>query len=210
MNAPLTNTILLPSTFSLKPFRTRTFNIILYPEWDSFYDILLNLQNLPSELSVLSPLHDLDVHPDGTFKKEHYHFYIKLPNAVWSTSLCGKTGLPHQYKLIEPSHNFRTSVRYSIHYDNPEKAQYRYEEIWTNAPDILPTYFLDNKSDVYTDVVAATELNVLRDVVSSFDNEVDFMTWCYNNGYRKIYRETKYQWHFYFYDLKHGRSAENK
>ena len=54
--------------------RTRTFAFIMYPDSmaDNFIDKLTEF-HVPT---LISPLHDKDVNPDGTPKKLHYHVLI--------------------------------------------------------------------------------------------------------------------------------------
>ena len=125
----MSTTILEPSTSNLEPFRSKSFNLVLYPEWDNYSDILSHLKR---EHSVFLGMitHDKDVNDEGLPKKEHTHVVVRYENQIWSTALCKRIGLPHHYKLIENTGNFRKSVRYLVHIDHPNKFQYDIDDVW--------------------------------------------------------------------------------
>lgn len=54
--------------------RTRNYATVVYPESavEGWQDILVD-QFVPA---FISPLHDLDVNPDGEAKKPHYHVIV--------------------------------------------------------------------------------------------------------------------------------------
>jgi len=109
-----------------KDDRTRNWNFILYP--DSAPE---NWRNMISETHIEwleSPLHDVDINPDGTQKKPHYHVTLLFPtNKSYE-----------QVKKITDSVNatipvrcqsVKGSIRYMVHKDNPEKTQYDWDKI---------------------------------------------------------------------------------
>lgn len=106
--------------------RSLYWTFILYPESaPSDWREILNTMGLSY---IVSPLHDADFNPDGTKKKEHYHI----------TLVFGSVKAYHQVKEITDKlncpipqivHNMRGVVRYKAHLDNPEKAQYRVDDI---------------------------------------------------------------------------------
>ena len=101
--------------------RTRNFASVVYPESApvNWIDIL-NEQRIPA---FISPLHDMDVNPDGEIKKPHYHVMLMYDSV--------KT--PEQAKTVfqaigavgdEVIQSQRGYARYLCHLDNPEKHQY--------------------------------------------------------------------------------------
>lgn len=111
--------------------RSRTWTCIAYPEsapenWREKLD--------ESHIPWLeSPLHDKDVNPDGTKKKPHWHVLLKF-------------GSKKSYRQVDnlvkdclhgPNpqvvHDVRSMVRYFVHADNPEKYQYRREDLIEHA-----------------------------------------------------------------------------
>lgn len=106
--------------------RTRNFATVIYPESapDGWQDILTQ-QFVPA---FISPLHNMDVNPDGESKKEHYHVIIMFDNvktcdqAQSIFNLIGGVG-------CEVVQSIRGYARYLCHLDNPEKAQYNVDDV---------------------------------------------------------------------------------
>lgn len=71
--------------------------------------------------------HDLDVTPEGELKKPHYHVYLEFENAK-EFSVIGKE-LGCGENNVEKVKSTKGCVRYLIHADNPEKAQYDKQNI---------------------------------------------------------------------------------
>lgn len=106
--------------------RVRSWATILYPE--SGKENWLELLSDQCVPCFVSPLHDCDVNPDGEIKKAHYHIlftfegkksYSQVQEIV---DLIGSVGL-------EPVASTRGYARYLCHLDNPEKHQYRVEDV---------------------------------------------------------------------------------
>lgn len=109
-----------------KDERTRNWNFIIYPE-----SAPTNWREIINETRiewVESPLHDRDINPDGEVKKSHYHV----------TLLFSSNKSYEQVKALTDSVNapipikcqsVKGSIRYMVHKDNPEKAQYDWNKI---------------------------------------------------------------------------------
>lgn len=101
--------------------RTRNWTFLLYPD-SAPEDWLDIIQSWHIEF-VVSPLHNKDVNPDGTLKKEHYHVMIMYG---------GLKSYQQVIKQLEPLnctipiivHNVKSLVRYMAHLDNPDKYKY--------------------------------------------------------------------------------------
>lgn len=106
--------------------RTRNFATVVYPESapENWQDILID-QFVPA---FVSPLHNADVNPTGEVKKPHYHVVIMfdgvktLEQAQEVFNKIGGVG-------CEVVQSIRGYSRYLCHLDNPEKAQYKQEEV---------------------------------------------------------------------------------
>lgn len=106
--------------------RTRNFATVVYPESapTGWQDILIE-QFVPA---FISPLHNLDVNPTGEVKKEHYHVIIMFEGVKTNEQakeifdLIGGVG-------CERVQSIRGYARYLCHLDNPEKYQYRIEDV---------------------------------------------------------------------------------
>lgn len=106
--------------------RTRNFATVVYPEsapegWQE----ILSQQFVPS---FISPLHDQDKNPTGEDKKPHYHVMLifdgvkTLEQAQEVFTKIGGVG-------CEVVQSLRGYARYLCHMDNPEKAQYKTEDV---------------------------------------------------------------------------------
>lgn len=106
--------------------RARAWVFILYPE-----SAPADWQDALEQLCVpcaVSPLHDKDVNPTGETKKAHYHVLL---------TFAGMKSEQQVQRMIEPlnctrpmiCNSTRGTVRYFLHLDNPEKVQYKREDI---------------------------------------------------------------------------------
>lgn len=106
--------------------RSRNFATVVYPESapDGWQEIL-SQQFVPA---FISPLHDKDINPTGEPKKPHYHVVIMFD------SLKAKDQAQDIISKIngvgcEVVQSIRGYARYLCHLDNPEKAQYKQEDV---------------------------------------------------------------------------------
>lgn len=119
--------------------------------------------DLEERLGKLSPdsyayiLHNLDVDANGELKKPHYHVYLEFENArefsVLGEALgCGENN-------VERVKNTKGCIRYLVHADSPEKAQYNREDIVLCNLDIEKYFRSDTESDkVYKVLSIISEL----------------------------------------------------
>jgi len=124
-----------------KDGRYRQWTIVVYPDSApaDWRDRLNGLQ------WVESPLHDKDVNPDGTLKKPHWHILI----------VCSNKKNYEQIKEIADSingaspqyvQNLTGMLRYFAHLDNPEKAQYKKNDIIGHGVDV--SKYLESEDDI--------------------------------------------------------------
>lgn len=106
--------------------RTRNYATVVYPQ-----SAPENWQQTLAECLVpafISPLHDEDANPDGEIKKAHYHVLLcfegpKTPEQAKAIfDKVGGVGL-------ETVQSLRGYARYLCHLDNPEKHQYKPEDV---------------------------------------------------------------------------------
>jgi hypothetical protein len=107
-------------------YRTRNFATVVYPE-----SAPKGWRNLLQETFVrcfISPLHDRDINATGEPKKPHYHVIIMFDSiktkeqAKEIFDLIGGVGCEYVKSL-------RGYARYLCHLDNPEKAQYKTDQV---------------------------------------------------------------------------------
>lgn len=105
---------------------SRYWAFIVYPE-----SIVENWETKLEEKGLtycISPLHDKDIDPTGETKKPHYHVLVEFPgpkrykNVLEITEEIGAT-IPKKVESV------RGYWRYLTHMDNPDKAQYKVDDI---------------------------------------------------------------------------------
>lgn len=106
--------------------RARNFATVVYPE--SAPENWLEILGEQKIASFVSPLHNLDVNPTGEVKKEHHHVILMFEGKKSEEQIkeifdqIGGVGL-------EVVQSIRGYARYLCHLDNPEKTQYREEDV---------------------------------------------------------------------------------
>lgn len=109
-----------------KETRTRNWWFVLYPE-----SAPANWKETLDELHIqyaVSPLHDRDVDANGEVKKPHWHV-ILIFEGVKSYSQIKEITDSLNAPIPQAVNGLVGTVRYLIHRDNPEKAQYPQDEI---------------------------------------------------------------------------------
>lgn len=115
-----------------KDNRDRVFATVIYPE--SLPSDWLDRLRATMWKGFVSPLHDKDINEDGTPKKPHYHVLIMFgQNAKknYETQIkpvfeeCFEKGFSGR-EIIRSATGY---ARYLCHIDNPEKYQYRKDDV---------------------------------------------------------------------------------
>ncbi len=154
-----------------KDQRARTWTFVVYPESapENWRDILSDY-HIPW---VESPLHDKDVNPDGEVKKAHWHiilFFDGKKSFEQVQEITDALNAPIPQKTA----NAKGLVRYLIHMDNPEKYQYKREEIVCHCGADIDEYFALSSSS--RRVVLREVMEFIKD--SEIDNYADFIGYC--------------------------------
>jgi len=178
--------------------KKRHWAFVLYPDSapDQWIDMLVNT----GIQFCVSPLHDRDVNPDGSFKKPHFHVILVYDGPTTYNnvkSLTDSLGQP----IPQPLEQVRGYYRYLTHKDNPEKFQYNEFDIHRyNGFDIkdfadltygevqrclksIQTFIVDNCLIEFSDLMdflLSNDYYDLYDVASSHS----FFINCYITSYR--------------------------
>lgn len=160
---------------SEKIIKGRDWAFIVYPESapENWREILDETRMRWIE----SPLHDRDINPDGTPKKMHWHVMLSADGPITLKAI---------NKIIEPLNtpapqkvgSGRGMIRYFIHLDNPEKAQYSKDELVGHCGADVDSYF---------ELTKTSKMAVMKDIVTFiYDNEIDnyadFLMICINHS----------------------------
>ncbi|MDD4391070.1 MAG: Rep family protein [Eubacteriales bacterium] len=106
-------------------YRSRLFNILLYPDDPSQQYAIEMLKT--SQYNVAGILHDKDsVQSTGEQKKAHYHFVVQFRNAIWNTALAAQLKIQPNY--MRETRNFDNSLAYLLHQGTESKYQYSIDE----------------------------------------------------------------------------------
>lgn len=106
--------------------RSRLWVFVAYP--DSLPENWLEIIADWHTPCCISPLHDRDINADGEPKKPHYHIVLQFTGNKSFTQIEEMTA-PLNCTVPQRVNSLKGQVRYFIHYDNPEKAQYRKEDM---------------------------------------------------------------------------------
>lgn len=154
-----------------KDQRARTWTFLVYPESapENWREIL-DGYHVPW---VESPLHDKDINPDGEPKKAHWHiilFFDGKKSFEQVEEITEAINAPIPQKTANP----KGLVRYLIHMDNPEKYQYKREEIVCHSGAEIDEYFALSSSS--RRAVLWEIIEFIQD--SRIENFSDFVGFC--------------------------------
>lgn len=141
--------------------RKRVWAFICYPEsvpdnWQS----ILAAQFTPI---CISPLHDSDLNGDLSEKKPHWHVAISFSGKKTQEQAQEFSNLVHGTRVIALQ-NLAGYIRYFTHIDNPEKTQYKKEDIIN---------LCGFNSDQYFAPSASTVSQIMKDIQDFImDNEI--------------------------------------
>ena len=100
--------------------KKRYWACVFYPESlpDNWEQLLID-----SGLPCCYALHDKDINPDNTIKKDHYHVILAYDGPTTYKNVV-KFLEPFNCPIPQPLEQVRGYFRYLTHKDNPEKYQY--------------------------------------------------------------------------------------
>lgn len=117
--------------------RDRKFELILYPDSESYsIDSVMTLAQ-SYFCSWAYCLHDSDILDDGSPKKEHIHFLGKLDDVRSPDVVCRDLQIP--LNSIANVKSWKSACRYLVHLDSPTKYQYSIDDVISSFP--ILSYF---------------------------------------------------------------------
>lgn len=158
--------------------RDRKFELILYPDSES-YDIDIVLTSAKSYFPVWAYcLHDSDTNDDGAPKKVHIHFLGKLDDVRSPDVVCRDLQLP--INSITNVKSWKAACRYLVHLDSPTKFQYSIDDVISSFP-ILSFFSISDEEQArrILDFISISRCTCVSDVTAwALDNG------CYS-GFRR-------------------------
>lgn len=174
---------------SVKNTRTRNWTFVVYPE--SMPDNWLAIIDDWHVPYLVSPLHDKDVNPDGSVKKAHYHVLLMF-QGLKTFKQISELIAPLNGPIPQICQSSKGMARYLAHLDNPEKYQYKVEDIIAGAGADLNELLKPTSYDRYTmirEMIAFVQDNGITEfeemVIYAMENRFDswFPLLCDNSAY---------------------------
>lgn len=166
-----------------------------------------------------SPYHDKDIYPNGERKPPHYHVVVMFegnksleqmqilanklygPPTEYLQRLIDEGIEPHGQKPI-PVNTLRGMIRYFIHIDDPEKYQYKREEIYVHGCEVdqyfgwsktdidkatyeMKCYIIEHEIVEFNDFIYICMNNPLWDHIITDVKSLFFKNWLYNRSMLK-------------------------
>ena len=110
--------------------RTRAYTCIAYP--DSAPSDWRDIIDSYHIAWAASPLHDRDINADGSAKKPHWHIMLTW-DSVKTPEQAQEIADAIHGTMVLPVQSQRALLRYMIHMDNPDKAQYNAADLETHG-----------------------------------------------------------------------------
>ena len=186
-----------------KDKRCRWWTIEVYPDsakenWE---------RDLIGMKYAISPLHNEDKNDDGTIKKPHWHVVIYFPNKAYLKEVQELSFGLSKVKYVQPVKNICGMIRYLVHMDNPEKAQYKIKDIKTSGGFDINQYLRTSADDF--EIQRKIEVLALEKKIFSYGRLCDYL-------YQELYEDspelyqflTRHTFHFLHY-LKSYKDEAN-
>lgn len=143
----------------MKCKKSRYWTFLIYPDSapNNWYDILEQL-HIPA---AVSPLHNMDVNPDGEIKKAHYHVLL-----CWDgpTSQSNVQEISNLFSGVLPMTvaSVKGMYNYFTHKDNPDKYQYDSKDILT-----VSGFSIDDYKNYTSDEVQSFKIKIINYIIEN-------------------------------------------
>lgn len=108
--------------------RSSWFPMLIYEE--QYFQVKTALETIGYKYAMAK--HDKDLNDQGELKKVHWHVVIICERREFQNTLAKRLGLDARFVQHPLASEPNGAIRYLTHLDNPEKAQYKREDIETN------------------------------------------------------------------------------
>lgn len=179
--------------------KSRTWTWVVYEDEKDQVDNWLG--DNPDIAWAMSPKHENDINPDGEKKKPHWHLLVSFNGpTTWNIAqaISQELGLP----IPQICRNTRGMIRYFLHLDNPEKAQYDRTLITSGGGFDYESFLalsqsekeLEERNFIRSLLARVQELNI-----TSFADVVDLVMCEYEEHYKYL-RSSSYLIKQYLWD----------
>lgn len=169
--------------FEYKLEKSRQFETILYPQEDVNHKHMLEF--IHNNFEYIACTHDRDFIIDEETgeridKKPHTHVIVVFAN-------------PRHYKAVSdifgghyflPVASYRVRVRYLVHADDPDKAQYLPTEVFGNRSEDIFTHMKGDNTPVFKRILA-----YINESKRTF---MELVQWCVDEGYLDVLQKNAY------------------
>lgn len=153
-----------------KDDRTRNWTFILYPD-SAPSDWRDRLDSLHIQW-IESPLHDADINADDSQKKPHWHILLLFDGNKSFDQVCSITTMLNA-PIPQKCANAKGMVRYMIHLDNPEKHQYKREDIKSHGGADVDEYLKPTSGSRYQLLKEMTEF-IRQKNITEYSDLIDY------------------------------------
>lgn len=167
--------------------RCNNWSFVAYPE-----SLPPNWEDIINQHHIswfCSPLHDADLNADESEKKPHYHIIFNFETLKSYEQVIEITKGELNSTVPQIVKSMRGYIRYFLHLDNPEKTQYKLEDIRCFGGADYSTYLEPTKSDrnrIYDEIIDWIEENDITEFcdLSTYarNNEPEWRSLLYNNS----------------------------
>lgn len=164
--------------------QARNFLGVLYPDSESYdcQKVLSRIEDTFVDFAYI--VHDMDVNENGEIKKAHIHWCGKKSSPAPLSTISNALGV--EANNIEFCKNWKYSLRYLIHADNPDKFQYDLEKVTAN---FAYRAVVENR---ISDMMAKKILNYILE--KRPPTMIALMDWCIENGCWSEFRRCSSTW----------------
>ena len=169
-----------------KKVQSRVFSVILYEDAEN-YDCMEVIAACCEYFDKWAyAKHDRDTLEDGSPKKVHYHVTGHLEGPRTPQTVANRIGVPANYVQCKKGYTFKKGVRYLLHLDNPEKAQYAEDVISASCE-------ISGYINPYCDDSLAALIYEKISQEGVFDVD-EMVSWCLRNNCYKEFRKGFFLW----------------
>lgn len=176
-----------------KTVRSRTFELVLYPEDPRTAGVLARLDDEKEQYAGI--LHDKDVDENGELKKPHYHILLTYDNARSLSSIAKR--LCVAYNAVEAKDNAKQSMMYLCHRTAKSRNKWQYDTSALFGPLAERAAAVISDSDMRDEPESSRAAALLSIIVAPDGPRTvtQLVAVVVESGLWDVYRRAAYTWH---------------